>query len=294
METNESVNKAKNKICILGGDMRQTAIEEKLIRSRADVSSWGFDGAVNPTASWRDAINDASAVVLPLPTTTDGEHLNAPFADNKPKVYDIIDATRKNSIVLAGKASGIIKKYAAEMGVRLIDYFDLEEVQIKNTVPTAEGAIEIAMRELTRTIRGSKTTVLGYGRVGKTLAKTLLALKSDVTCAARSDHDLAWASIDGCISVPLAKFTASPPDSDVIFNTIPSAVISKYTLEKLRKDTLIIDLASAPGGVDFDSAKDLGIKAMLASSLPGKTSPHTAGEIIADALINILEKEAIL
>ena len=41
-------------------------------------------------------------------------------------------------------------------------------------------------------------------------------------------------------------------------------ILDKKRLERVRKDCIIIDLASKPGGVDFDAAKERGIKAILA------------------------------
>lgn len=286
----------KIKAAVLGGDARQNAVADALARI-ADTVTWGMpDGHINAiiAESWHDAVKDADLVVLPLPVTKDGIRLNAPSMSEPPEITEIIDKTKKAAIIAAGKVPPFIKKYAAESGVRIIDYFELEGVQIKNAVPTAEGAAEIAMHELPRTIMGAKAAVIGYGRVGRTLAQTMLSLKADVTCIARSERDLAWASVDGCKPMKLSAFIAAPAEFDVIFNTVPSPVITADVIGKLTNKPLIIDLAAAPGGTDFAAAADAGIKAQLASSLPGKTSPETAGEIIADAIISLLEQEAMI
>ena len=69
-------------------------------------------------------------------------------------------------------------------------------------------------------------------------------------------------------------------------------IINGSMLRQLREDCLIIDLASKPGGVDFESAKRLGRNVIWALSLPGKTAPLTAGNIIRDTINNILNEQA--
>ena len=77
-------------------------------------------------------------------------------------------------------------------------------------------------------------------------------------------------------------------DFDVIFNTVPAEVLDRNVLEQIPDDTLIIDLASKPGGVDFSAAKELGKKVIWALSLPGKTAPITSGRIIKETILNML------
>ena len=67
-------------------------------------------------------------------------------------------------------------------------------------------------------------------------------------------------------------------------------LFDEYMLNKLRKDTLMIDLASKPGGVDFNIAGKLGLKVIWALSLPGKVAPVSSGEIIAGTVLNILKE----
>lgn len=287
------IKKSRIKAAIFGGDKRLRTVAARLGRI-ADVMTWCVPDTPDHPNGWKEAAREADLIVLPLPVTADGIRLNIQRSIEAPTLTEIIDKAKKTVVVAAGKVPPVIKQYAAEAGVRLADYFELEEVQIKNAVPTAEGAVEIAMRELPRTVMGAKAAVIGYGRVGRTLARTLTALKADVTCAARSEKDLAWSAVDGCRAVPLAKFTANPPELDVIFNTVPSLILSADVIARLRRKPLIIDLAASPGGTDFRAADEAGIKAVLATALPGKTSPETAGEIIADAIVSLLEKEAIL
>ena len=130
------------------------------------------------------------------------------------------------------------------------------------------------------TVSGMRAAILGYGRVGRTLAQRMLALGAKVTAAARSPKDLAWAEADGCDPMPLSLFLDSPPWCAAVFNTIPARCIGRETLAKLSRETVIFELASDGGGVDPADAKELGISLIPLPSLPGKTAPETAGRII--------------
>ena len=148
------------------------------------------------------------------------------------------------------------------------DYYKNEELLIENAIPTAEGALAIAMEELPITIFGSKVLVTGYGRVAKTAAKTFSALGASVTVAARKYSDLAWAGFDGCKTEHISNLSSAVKGKDIIINSVPSVIFDKSVLKNTKG--LIIDLASKPGGVDFEAAKELGSRVVWALSLPGK------------------------
>ena len=68
-------------------------------------------------------------------------------------------------------------------------------------------------------------------------------------------------------------------------------MFDEKVLSTLGKNTVIIDLASAPGGVDVSAAKRLGVKVITAPGLPGKYAPVSAGTIITDVIVSILKKQ---
>lgn len=295
------------KIGLLGGDLRQVALARRLASLGFETAVWGMGicsseiGSAVKCVDYSDAIRGSLAVILPLPASADGVRLNCPLSEDKSelRLTKIMELAGNKVIVLAGKADKALIDLAAEHKTKLIDYFESEELQIKNALPTAEGAIEIAMRELPITIMGSRCAVLGYGRVAKTVSGALTALGADVTVAARKKSDLAWAELDRCHPVNIQKFLNSGSyhgenKFDVIFNTVPAMIIDGESLKNISTDTLIIDLAASPGGVDIKAAKETGHKVIWALSLPGKTSPYTAGKIICDTVIDILEKEGVI
>lgn len=159
-----------------------------------------------------------------------------------------------------------------------------------SAIPTAEGAIEIAIREMPITLYKANCVVTGFGRIAKVLTKLLVAFGANVCVAARKHSDLTWAEICGAKSVEVRKMDSVLKDADVIFNTVPAMIIDKKTLGNINKDCLLIDLASKPGGIDFDTANELALKSIWALSLPGKVAPKTSGAIIKSTVDNILSE----
>lgn len=161
---------------------------------------------------------------------------------------------------------------------------------IANTLPTAEGAIQIALEELPITLQGCRTLVLGYGRLGRTLAPRLTALGAKVSVAARKWSDLAWIEAAGCTAEHSGELRGWLCAFDLIINTIPSRLLGEEALAELKPGCLVIDLASKPGGVDWEAARRLGVRTVWALSLPGKVAPVTAGKSIRSTIYNILNE----
>lgn len=159
-----------------------------------------------------------------------------------------------------------------------------------NAPPTAEGAVQIALEELAVTLHGARALVLGYGRVGKLTAHRLAALGARVTVAARSYEALAWAEAYGHAAQQLTDLAGYLCGYDLVVNTIPRRVLTKDLLEELKESCLVIDLASKPGGVDFQSAAELGVQCVWALSLPGKVAPVTAASALRDTIYNMLRE----
>ena len=175
-----------------------------------------------------------------------------------------------------GIAKPVIEELAARFHVRLIQTAEIDEVAILNSIPTAEGAIFRAMQELPVTIHGSRTVVVGYGRCGITLARMLQGIGRVVRVVAREGGQLARAHEAGLQVDRLEALGAAVEDARIVFNTVPGgAAITRETLKRMRKDAVVIDIVSAPGGTDFAAARELGVKAMLELGLPGQRRPRS-------------------
>jgi dipicolinate synthase subunit A len=162
-----------------------------------------------------------------------------------------------------------------------------------NAVPTAEGALEIIMRESSRSIYNLDVLVTGFGRIAKVLTKYLTALGANVTVAARKISDLSWARIAGCQAINIKDSDKVLHTFNAIINTIPAPVFTREHLLKLEKDCIIVDLASSSciaGNTEKNITTAEGIKVIWALGLPGKVAPITSGEIIAETIFNIISE----
>lgn len=279
----------KKTLCVLGGDLRQKTVAKLLEEEGFKVFCVAADGAERPIEDLRKA----QILILPIPASTDGLTLNAPFAKSKILLSDITERIDKNCLVLGAKMPKNAENALKDKGITYIDYFEREELIIQNAIPTAEGVIEIALAEMPITLFESRALVVGYGRVGKVIAEKLAALGSRVCVSARKCADFAWIREKGFTAVHTADLADAAQGFDLVVNTVPAAVLTENVLKSIRDDALILDVASKPGGVDFEAAKRLGKNVIWALSLPGKTAPITSGKIIKETVMNILSETGV-
>lgn len=281
---------------VLGGDLRQVKLAKLLTEDGHCVQTYAMErrpelDALSGSDTLR-GIEYADCVLLPLPVAAEDGMLNAPLSDRKLPVQTVLDTLQPGQIVCAGRVSPELVQYAEGRELRLRDYFAREELEIKNAVPTAEGAIQIAMEELPTTLFGTRVLVIGFGRLGKLLAHRLKGMGARVTVSARSFGDLAWIESYGYCPEHTDQLDGWLGGYQLVINTVPALVLDGARLRDLDSGTVVIDLASSPGGVDFDAAAELGIKVIWALSLPGKVAPVTSGKIIRDTVYHILQEIA--
>ncbi len=280
----------KNTVCIIGGDLRQRRLFELLLKDGYTVKTIGLFEDDSDTSP----LKTADIAVFPMPMSFDNVYINAPFSKKQIALMSVLESLPDGCFVMGGRISKETEDALTKRGLKFADYYTREELIVKNAIPTAEGALEIAFSEMPITIFGSKSLVVGFGRVGKVMAKKLRALESDVTVSARKYADFAWIEEGGMRAIHTEDLPVFAGDYDLIINTVPAMVLTEEVLKRVRDDALIIDLASKPGGVDFKSAKRLSKNVIWALSLPGKTSPVTSGEIIKEAITNILGETGVL
>ena len=286
------------KLSFIGGDKRQIRVINKMAEVMSHIKIYGFDkldrnefcDGVEICNSIPESLSGTDGVVLPLPYTLDKETVNAPFFSGEIHSGEVLKCINEGQLLLAGKTDDAIKSVSKLYGIPLIDYLEREELAVLNSIPTAEGAIEIAIRETPHTLCLSKCLVLGNGRIGKILSKMLLGIGADTTVCVRKYKDSAYCKAMGYKSIFLNNLKDEIKNYDIIFNTVPAMVIGYKELSEMKKESLIIDLASTPGGVEFETAKKLGIKVIWALSLPGKVAPSTAGNYIFETILNIFEE----
>lgn len=279
---------------IIGGDKRQLYTAQAMQSEGYKVYLSGFDRLEEDWGLERlaidKAVNACDCAVLPMPLTKDGKTLNAPFSNSEILLSDSLARSFASKRVFCTMSNTLKSLSPVWDSVYLCDYLSREELAVQNAVPTAEGAIEVAMREFPGTIHGSVCLVAGFGRIGKVLCKMLDGLGGRVYAAARKKSDLSLINALGYSGVDINSL-CSHNGFDIVFNTVPAMIFTAHTLARTCKNALVIDLASQPGGVDFESAKRLGIKTIHALSLPGRVAPKASGEIIKNTIFNMLEED---
>lgn len=279
---------------VVGGDLRYVYLAGALAEDGYKVIAVGFDNTDLPpcVAGCTDAaqaITLSDAVILPMPVSTDGKLINAPFSRLCLPLEQVYAAVKPTQLVFGGGVSTDVCEAFTRREVVIQDYLKREELAVRNAVPTAEGAIQLALEELPVTIDGSSCLITGYGRIGKVLARLLISMGAKVTVAARKCADRAWARVQGCRAVHTDEL-ATLPSFDAVFNTVPTLLFDRRVLSSLDRRTLIVDLASRPGGVDFNAAADLHLKTVWALSLPGRVAPKTAADIIKTTVMNMVRE----
>lgn len=282
---------------VAGGDLRQVYLAQTLAE-KYEVHIFGIDskllcdGGFSPPESLAMLGKQADVLILPVPASNDSVTLNAPFYDREIALSSLLSSVREGGLVFGGKLTLPIVQRISSEKLTAIDYFEREELNVLNAVATAEGAVQLAIEELPTTVFGQNVLITGFGRISKAVAKILVAMGASVTVAARKQSDIAWAEIYGCNGLHISQLREHIPSFPLIINTVPAMIFDDELLENIQSGALVIDLASKPGGVDFDAAARLGVKTIWALSLPGKVAPVSSGKIIARTILNILDERS--
>lgn len=280
-------------IWVVGGDRRQACLAWLLAQEGHTVHTYALT-LDQPSDRNRiqetqlDGIYRADCVILPMTVCRGQGLLNTPLAAGDYALAEVLDRLRPSQFLCGGRVDDESQSMARERGLLIRDYFDREELAVANAVPTAEGAVQIALEELPITIHGSRVLVIGFGRVGRLTAQRFGALGARVTVAARKYDQLAWGRAMGFEGEPLGRMAGWLCAYDLVVNTVPAPVLGRAELEDIREDCLILDLASQPGGVDRAAAEKLGRRVIHALALPGKVAPVTAGAAIRDAIYHMM------
>ncbi|MFC4598996.1 dipicolinate synthase subunit DpsA [Cohnella hongkongensis] len=282
-------------VVLAGGDARQLEVIRQLTEKDASVTIVGFDRLDTPFSGavkgeWSpELLAEADALVLPAVGTDEEGVIPALFTDLELKLADAhMAALPRASKVITGMAKPYLRKLCEKHRIGLVELFERDDVAIYNSIPTAEGALMMAIQNTDITIHGSNCIVLGLGRTGFTMARTLQALGAKVKVGVRRDETFARAFEMGFEPFYMPDLARHAGNIDLIFNTIPTMIVTAQVIAQLPQRACIIDLASKPGGTDFRFAEKRGIKALLAPGLPGIVAPKTAGRIIANSLTQII------
>lgn len=271
--------KMETKFAIIGGDLRMIKLAKLLAKEKAIVYTYGLEQAeelkneqnIKMCFTLNEAVQEVETIIGPTPFLTDGTNINTKFSKNQIPWQELIKKIQ-NKKLIAGSIKQEVQEMAKKNKIEVIDLMEQEELAILNAISTAEGAIEIAMQNTLKTIHRSNILILGFGRIGKVLAKKLEGLSAKVTCAVRKQEDFAWIKAYGYKETNINNLKENLAQYDIIINTVPHLILTTKNLKYVDKETIIIDLASKPGGADQKEIERLGLKFIWGLALPRKSS----------------------
>lgn len=283
---------------IIGGDNRQLFLADLLSKKNVKICYYGLtpnalpsnyipcfiNHTISACSSLTEAIKNSKIIIGPTPFCKDKSYITSATSLGI-LVDDFINACSPEQTVYAGAIPKCVLEMTNKRGLNFVDIMTWEPVSMLNAIATAEGAICEAIKNSIVNLQGSNALILGFGRCGQILAKKLAALDAKVAISVRKEDALSMAFAYGYSAFILDDLESHVAKYDYIFNTIPSMVLPKNLLEKINLETAIIDIASSPGGVDFNYANDHYYNAGLYLGLPGKMSPKSSAKIQLDAIL---------
>ena len=289
MERNDCGDVRTVNFTVLGGDRRQALLAGLLARDGHTVSCFALGGAAE-AGSPAEAARGAECVVLPMPVCAAPGVLNTPLSEITLPLEDALDALPKLCLLVGGRVDAYTAAIAASRGRTIEDLLRREELAVGNAVATAEGAVELLLRETPYTLWRSRVLVLGYGRIGRLLCPRLAAFGAQVSAAARKQSDRTWIEAAPARPLDIGCLSGRIGDFDLIVNTVPAPVLPESLLRETKPEALLLELASAPGGFDPEAAERLGRRTLRAPGLPGKCAPLRAAELLRESIYNLLEE----
>ena len=265
-------------VCIIGQSKRLSILENNLKKA-------GYLVNLIPTTNELNRNVSDDIIILPIPTIANDGFLNI-GGEKRLSADEVLSLCSPESLIISCG-------YKSEKH-NIIDLNTREDFALLNAVPTAEGAICYALENTERSLFESKVLITGFGRVAKLLADRLKGLCPNITVAARSSKDLSYAEALSFKTMHINNLKDKISGYDLVFQTVPSLVISTEVVDNMSKHTVIIELSSKSKGTDYKYAETQTIKVVHAPALPEKISPITAGNILSKSVLSIISERKSL
>lgn len=282
---------------VIGGDERQIYLTNALLQKGytvvcAALSDSILDKRAVQFETLYDAAQQSDCLLCPVPLSKNGRDITSGMTLEDGTVDHLLTVLTKRHTLIAGAVPARVKEYCSRAEIACYDLMERDDVAIKNAVATAEGTIAEMIARSKNNLHQSEVLVLGFGRCAQVLAKKLLGLDMRVTICARSETARVLAEALGYHALSFDGLDGNLHPFDYIVNTVPAMVLPRARVAQLSDQVTVVDIASAPGGVDFEAAKELGKHAALCLGLPGRYAPKTSGEILAQAVTTILSERS--
>ncbi len=298
----------RKKVGIVGGDFRIEKLVKMLVKDGFEIYTYclenlklkDFDKISNTKVNIRvcnsisELVVNSDIIITSIPLTKDGVYVYSEYSNMKVNIADIFtslenidDIIESNKTIYTTNISKeILNKFnTVETKVKIVDILKIEEFSVLNSIATAEGTLCVAIQNFEKNLQDSNILILGYGRTGKVIANKFKYLANNVACASKNNDELVWIKANGYTCIELENLKNNIDSYDIIINTIPAVILKKDELERISNETLVIDIASKPGGVDEEYIKEYNINYIQALGIPGKVSPVTSAEIIKNIIL---------
>ena len=283
------------RFALVGGDQRSARLGALLLRRGHRVHSFVLEKGELPAEIPKDSsltacVYGADCVVLPCPAQRNG-YLNAPLSAAELPMGELLEALWPGQLVFGGGFGDESARTALRCRLKLRDLMQRPDFVSGNAAITAEGALELLLRHSERSLMDSRILVCGWGRLARLLTLRLMALGASVSAAARSRQDRAMIQALGLRALSFEELEGCAGEFDSLVNTVPARVISESVLCCLAPETLLLELASVPGGFDRVLAENIGLRCLSAPGLPGKAAPQSAAELMLRAIEAAIQEE---
>lgn len=270
---------------ILGGDYRYKFLYNMFKEDGNSIKVFNNSFIKDNEENLESLLENTNVLISSIPFSKDGKII---FSPDFPEILieDLMENMNKHCVefLMAGVITKEVRDLALKYNIKVFDFFEEEAVAVLNAIPTAEGAIQIAIQESEKTLFNSNCLVLGYGRCGKILSNMLKGIGALVSSSYRTKEEFSYIKSYGLNPINLIDLEKYISNFDFIFNTIPSCILNKSILNNVNKNSIIIDLAQAPGGVDYKYSRHLNLKALYCPGLPARVAPFNSAEILKDCI----------
>ena len=258
---------------VLGGDMRFAHLAKMLAeegRMAAGFLQENAGGGQYPL----ERLKKCDCIVANWP-------MKWPLSDAETSEAEIMENIAPGSVMLL---CGPQFPRERRWDLQYVNLWEDEELLQENAYLTAEGAVAAVLSKMSGRLKGRRCLVVGFGRIGRALTEILINLEADVTVATGSRAKHGRIGESGAHVLELVNMKEEIGEAEIIFSTPPKMMLDRTVLERVRRDALIVDLASPPYGVDLDAAVKLGLKAWREPGLPGRYCPLSAARVLCNAI----------
>jgi dipicolinate synthase subunit A len=283
-------------VAVLGGDLRMLEHMRLARLAGANVQHYGSipgaEVAGRPqAASLADAVKGARIISCPIPGLGADDELYAKYTTEKLRLTaDVLKGAAPGAMLCTCYSTPRLDEWAKTAGVKIVPYGDDDALSILHAIPTAEGAIKVAIENTDDTLLGMNVLCFGLGRIGFSVAQAFQGMKSVVSIVARNPAQLARAAAMCATPIDLRDIKSHIGNFGLIVSSTSGHVLGNDLLALTRPDVVIIDLCSPPGSVDLEAAKTLGRKVIWARGQAAR-APRRAGQDEWHVLMRILREQ---